>query len=398
MLRGRRGKDALIALAVAAIAALVMAPNWTAPTFWETDGLFYEAQKEEVEGKPREEALRGVFASGLGAELRREERDLPYAERDVENREWVQFSARFYRRRWTVPVAAAAIDPLFGVDSLEKVALAGFVAAAVLLFLLLRRRFGTLVSFGVTVACLLLPPLRHAGTEPSTDSWGLALVIAGLLCASLAVERGRRWLVPWLLVVLALSFTRDLTVVLVIAAAWLAFRLRTRTAVALAAGGVLAALPAPLIAGTPFRENLAYVIEDFRVPTHTSWGFVLSHYPGQLLSVIGDDLSYPFDFSFPPPMVGALLLVLAGFAAVAFLAPRGDPFFMLMQAALAGGVVTILLSINFSNWRLELAMLPPAAVGVALLAERALSALSRHRREAATRRVPPPPRPATPAA
>lgn len=377
MLSGRRGKDALIALAVAILAALILSPDWRQPTFWETDGLFYEAQKEEVEGTPRMQALHQVFASHLADELKREERDIAPADRKVKSERWIEYSARFYRRRWTVPIAAAAVTPVFGHNALEKVALAGFVAVAALLFLLLRRRFGLGVSVGVTLACILLPPLRHAGTEPSTDSWGLALLIAGLLCASLAVERDSRWLIPWTLVVVVLSFTRDLTVVLVLAAAWLAIRTRGRTAIALAGTGLLASLPAPLIAGTPVRENLAYVIDGYEVPRDASWGFVLSHYPGQLADVIGRDLAYPFDFAFPPPMVLALLLALAGFAAILLLAPKGDPFFGLMHGAFAGGLLSILISINFTNWRLELACLPAAAVGVALLAERLLALPSR---------------------
>jgi hypothetical protein len=184
-------------------------------------------------------------------------------------------------------------------------------------------------------------------------------------------------------------------VVLVLAAGWLAVKTRTRTAIALAGSGLIASLPAPLIAGTPLRENLAYVIDDYAVPHDASWGFVLSHYPSQMLDVIGRDLTYPFDFSFPPPMLLALLLALAGFAALALLAPRDDPFYALMRAALVGGALTILVSINFTNWRLELALLPPAAVGVALLAERATSILRRASRRAVDRQPATPP-PATP--
>lgn len=375
MLSGRAKKDVLVALLVAVLATLLMGSNWTASTFWEVDGLFYEAQKNEVEGQPREQALHSVFASDLATQSKEEEVGEPPRLRRTGNPEWVEYSARFYRRRWAVPVAAAAITPVFGDESLKIVTLLGFVASAVLLYLLLRLRFSMAISFGVAVACMLLPPLRHAATEPSTDSWGLALLIAGLICASLTIGRGRRWLIPWVAVVFVLSFTRDLTIVLIIGAAWLAIRLRTRDSVALLVGGVLASLPAPLVAGAPFRENLAYVIDDYRIPNDTSWGFVLGHYPEKLLSVIGDDLHYPFDFTYPEPMLLALALVLAGFAALLVAPSRGDSFFALMRAAFVGGLVTILLSVNFTNWRLELAMLPAAAVGVALLARYVVSAI-----------------------
>jgi hypothetical protein len=375
MLKRRPGRDVLVALAVGLFAALVMASNWTAPTFWESDGLFYEAQKQEVEGVPRWQALHSVFASDLASQLKEAESDEPPRLRRIGNPAWVNYSSRFYRRRWAIPVAAAAVDPVFGVDSLKRIASLGFVAAAVLLYLLLRRRFGMLISSGVAVGCLLLPPLRHAGTEPSTDSWGLALLCAGLICASLTVDRGRRWLIPWVAVVVVLSFTRDLTMVLVVAAAWLAFRQRARTAVALVGSGLLASIPAPLVAGAPFRENLAYVIDDYRVPHDTSWGFLLGRYPGRLVDVIGEDLAYPFKFAIPYPMVLALLLVLAGFVALVVLRGRGDSFVTLMRGAFVGGVLTIVLSINFTNWRLELALLPAAAVGVAMLVQRLLAAI-----------------------
>jgi hypothetical protein len=391
MLKRRPGRDLLVALAVGLFAALVMASNWTAPTFWESDGLFYEAQKQEVEGVPRWQALHSVFASDLASQLKEAESDEPPRLRRIGNPAWVNYSSRFYRRRWAIPVAAAAVDPLFGTDSLKRIASLGFVAAAVLLYLLLRRRFGMLISSGVAVGCLLLPPLRHAGTEPSTDSWGLALLCAGLICASLTVDRGRRWLIPWVATIVVLSFTRDLTIVLVAAAAWLAFRQRTRTAVALLGSGVLASIPAPLVAGAPFRENLAYVIADYRVPHDTSWGFLLGRYPGRLVDVIGEDLAYPFKFAIPYPMVLALLLILAGFVALVVLPGRGDSFVTLMRGAFVGGVLTIVFSINFTNWRLELALLPAAAVGVAMLAQLLLAAIPPGRADFLRAAADPPP-------
>jgi hypothetical protein len=390
-------RDILVALAVGAVAALLMFHRWGPPTYWESDGLFYEAQKHEVEGQPRQAALREVFASSLASELKSQEADEPASQRNISNPEWVHYSARFYRRRWAIPAAAAALDPLFGVDSLKNVALLGYVAATALLYLLLRCRFGTRLSMGIALASLLLPPVRHAAAEPSTDSWGLALLIAGLICAWLVIDRGKRWLAPWVLVILVLSFTRDLTIVLVITACWLAFRLRTRASIALALTGIAASIPAPLVAGAPFRENLAYVIDDFRVPTDTSWSYVLSHYPGGLLDVVRHDFTYPFDFSFPPPMVFGLLVILASFLTLVMLPARGDPFISLMRAALAGGAITILLSINFTNWRLELAMLPSAAVGLALLIQLAMARLRPEGQGGATGVGPSQePRPATP--
>jgi len=371
-------RDLLIALALGAVAALAMFQYWGAPThFLDPDALFYQAQTEEVRGTPRVEALRRVFASDLATQLRRAERDLPRRLRTADNREWVEYSARFYRRRWTVPAAAAALTPALGDEALETVALLGYVAGTMLLYLLLRRRFRPLVSGAVTVASLGLPPLRLIASLGLTDSWGLALLIAGLLCASLALEHGRRWLLPWIAVTLLLSFTRDFTIVLVAAAAWTAISQRTRIAAALAVSGLLASVPAPLIAGAPLRENLAYVIEGYHIPADTSWGFIASHYPGQLLDVIGEDLTYPLEFAFPAsiPMFAELLVIVLGAVALIAMRRRGDPFFGLMRGALAGGALTILISINYTGWRLELAMLPAVAVGVAMLAEYLLGRL-----------------------
>lgn len=353
---------------VAAIAALSVFGQWRAPTVWEPDGLFYEAQKREVMGQSPAAARQAVFTGPL-AEMVGEEDDLAPALRRVGNPEWVEYSSRFYRRRWTVPAVAAGIDGVAGDEAIKRVALLGYVAAIVMLYLLLRRRFAVGLSATVALGCVLLPPLRYVAADPGTDSWGVALLAAGLACGSLALDRGRRWLLPWVAIVLLLSFTRDLTAVLVVAAAWVALRSRTRQAAWLAGSALLASIPAPLIAGVSVRENLAYVIDDFRIPADSSWAHVAEHYPGSLLDLIGANLSYPLEHSFPPLMFLFLLLALVGALALIF-APlaRGDAFYSLMRGALIGGALTLFLSINATGWRLELALLPSLAVGVAIAA------------------------------
>jgi hypothetical protein len=109
------------------------------------------------------------------------------------------------------------------------------VALGPVLYLLLNLRFGRVVSAAASAACLLLPPVREFARGPGTDSWGLTLLVVGLLSAMLLRERGLRWLPVWIAVVLALSFTRDATVVLVLATGWLAFRKRDRRSVLVAA-------------------------------------------------------------------------------------------------------------------------------------------------------------------
>src|SRR5690349_6004746 len=119
-------KDILVCLVVGLIAALFMGSNWTAPTFWEADGLYYEAQKLEVEGLPREQALHKVFfTSHLADRLDAEELEEPPGQRSALDPRWVEYSSRFYRRRWAVPVAAAAITPVFGDESMKIVTLLG---------------------------------------------------------------------------------------------------------------------------------------------------------------------------------------------------------------------------------------------------------------------------------
>src|SRR5205823_3701606 len=107
---------------------------------WGTDSVFYEAQVLELEGADAAEARRQAIAVYAGAGASEDEL------RPFRNERWVSESARNYRRRWAVPVAAAAASPIFGDRSLLLVSLAGYVATGIALFALLRRRFGQLPS------------------------------------------------------------------------------------------------------------------------------------------------------------------------------------------------------------------------------------------------------------
>ena len=361
-------KDSVRALVLGVIAAVMMFQYWGPPSrFLDVDTLYYEAQAKEVTGTPRLTALHSVFASDLATELKEVEASLPPSERNVGNREWAEYSAQFYRRRWTIPVAAAALNPVFGTESLETLSLLGYVAATMLLYLLLRRRFSPFVSAIVTLGCLLVPSFRLAASDGTTDTWGLTFLIAGLICAALVLERGRQWLLPWFVTVVVISFTRDLTPVLVAAAATVALQQRTRISLGLFATGVLAAIPAPLFTSAPLRESLAFSIEGFNVPADSSWSFIISHYPGQLWEVFSHDLTYPLDFAFPLPMFVELLVILGGIAALFITPARGDGFTWMMRGAFLGGVITVSLAALYSTWKLELSMLPAIAFGVALL-------------------------------
>ena len=367
-LSGRTGIDALAVAALVAFGALLMAPEWGGRVEYSPDGLFYEAQKLEIQGHGREESLDRVFSSPIARPVKRSESDLPPESRRFRDPDWVQYSSRFYRRRWMVPALSAALDPALHKHSLETVSLVGYVLFGPLLYALLRRRFDWGTSLVVTAGCLLLPPLRENSVAPLTDSWGLSLEAAGLLAAMMVLDRDSLWLPLWLLAVLALSFTRDNTMVLVAAVAWVALRERSRRAIALAAGGILASLPAPLLFGASVRENLAYVFEDFRIPSDTSWGFILGEYPSKLKDLIRSDLGYPLGIDyhgFPPIMVLVAIIAFVGLVVVLSGIANSDRLYILHRGAAAGGLLTLLVSVNASQFRLELVLLPPAAIGVA---------------------------------
>jgi hypothetical protein len=342
---------------------------------WAPDSLFYLAQKREVQGVPRSAALREVFASPGAAELKRGERDLPPRLRRIDNPAWQAYSSRFYRRRWTVPILAAALEPLVGKRSIEDPSLLGWALLAPLLFLLLRRRFAPALAAAVSVFCSVLPPLFFVGPVPTTDLLALSLLVGGLLVAWQVRSRGMRWIAAWVLVVLVLSFTRDANVVLIAAVGWLALRERSRRAVVLLASGILASLPAPLLFSAPVRDNLAYTFNAYRIPTDTSWGTILGEYPHHLATVVRYDLEYPLDSGVPVIAFVMGVVVVAGLVKLYARSDRDDPLLILARGAGVGGLVTLLLTVNYSNGRLELVLVPSIAAGVALVGEQVAARL-----------------------
>lgn len=376
----RISRDALCVLTLLLIGLAIAVPLALQRPYWSPDGLFYEAQKKEVQGASAQQARREVWAGDAAAQLKRAERDLPPGLRRVDNPAWVEYSAQNYRRRWTVPALAAALDPVAGERSLGLVSLLGFVAFGPALFLLLRRRFAPASAIGATLPMVVMPPLLTQAPSAGTDTWGLTLLTVGLLLALLVRDRGPRWLAGWIAAVLLLSFTRDATAILVIAAAWLAFQERSRRMVAVLATGIAAALPAPLLFSLPLREHLAYVFNDLRIPTDTRWSAILGEYPSALVELVRSDLRYPLETAVPPYTMVLGVLALAGLATVVAHAVRGDRFARYMTAAGAGGLLMILAVPDPTDLRLELVLLPVAATGVALLAER----FSRWRSDART--------------
>ncbi len=365
-----RRRDALLCGVLLCLGLALALPQLWRPIQWNPDALFYQAQTRELLGESRSDALHHVFASELAARSDAGEQHLPPRLRYTDNPVWVDYSSRFYRRRWTVPAMAAALTPLAGDNSLEDVSLLGLVLVAPLAYLLLRARCGRPASLAAAAFCELLPPLSSLAPHPNVDAWGLALLFAALLIAQRGVaDRGPRWLPVWVLSILALSFTRDAAVVALSAVAWLAFRERSRLMLVTTLTGVIAALPAPIIFSAPLRENLAYVMNNFRIPADTRWSSILHKYPSQLWKVVEEDLRYPKTAADPVLAFAMGAVVVAGLAVLLFARHRGGSLSVLARGSLVGAAATILVSVNITGLRLELAFVPAVAVGVALLVE-----------------------------
>jgi len=374
-------RTAIVAVLVGVVVAVVAAPGFVKLDEPNSDGLFYELEKLRVQGHSEAEATRTVFEGPLARQTAAIEDDPD--EPRVLDPAWVEYSKRFYRRRWLVPALAAAVEPIVGDEpgrALRVASLLGYLLLAPVLFLLLRRRFSTWLSAGLAVACTLAPPVYKWSLGMRVDSWGLTLEALGLLAAVLVKDLGRRWLALWVAAIAALSITRDSAAILLPAVAWLLIVERDdpdarRTNLTLLATGLLAALPAFILGGTPVRDNLAYVISGYEVPDESSWSFVASGYLDQLWRTVSTDLTYPVDFAAPVAVVLYAGLALAAAALVALVArpSRGDPYFSLMKAAIPGCVVLLLLANNPQAYRLELVLVPVAAVGLAVLAMRLLA-------------------------
>jgi hypothetical protein len=366
----------ILAVLVGAVVALVAVPGFVKLDEPNSDGLFYEVQRLQVEGHSEAEATRIVFDGAIARQTAAIE-DEPSHPR-VLDPAWVEYSKRFYQRRWLVPVLAAGLAPVVGEHpgrALRVASLIGYLLVAPVLFLLLRRRFSPWLSAGLAVACTLAPPVYKWSLGMRVDSWGLQLEALGLLAAVLVKDLGRRWLALWVLAIAALSITRDATAILLPAVLWLVFverrdREATRTNLALLGTGLAAALPAFVLGGTPVRDNLAYVIAGYNIPDSSSWSYVASGYFDQLWRTISTDLTYPVDFSAPVAVVlyAGLALAVGALVALVIRPSRGDPYFSLTKAAIPGCIVLLLLANNPQAYRLELVFVPIAAVGLAVLA------------------------------
>jgi hypothetical protein len=356
----------VIALAAAGLVVVSCVHVWSAardPVRWTPDALYYEARMLELRGTGHDQALRETFTGPISAKLRASD------PQKTGNAKWVKYNEPFYERRVAVPLAGAALYPAAGKRSLLYLSLAGYVAAVLALFGLLLLRFRLEIAAAVSAATIFLPPLVHHSSFPLTDSWGLALEIGAFAFALLAFERGRRWLVPWVLTIALLSFVRDTTWIPIAAVAWCALRQRSRISLELLVSGLLAAVPALLLFTAPVRDLLALLVNQSQVPSDTSWSFIIRHYPHAVVELVRANVG----FLRRGEWYTAFYLV-GGVAALALFARkrRGEGAWpSLLTAGAVAALGYVLAAPVFSAFRLELVFVPMAAFGLALATDRA---------------------------
>ncbi|HET6998434.1 MAG TPA: hypothetical protein VFI03_07565 [Solirubrobacterales bacterium] len=379
-----RLSDRRAVLLLLAVGLLLAVPGLVLQGDPNSDGLFYEVQAKELQGASHAQAMHEVFDSERAREAAAIE-DEPSGAYRVLNPVWQEFSAQFYERRWLVPGLAIGVGAVTGESvqtAVKTVSMLGYALLGAMLFLLLRRRFGVATSIVGALGCLLLPPLYRWSFGQFVDSWGLLLETLGLLALVLVADRGLRWLPLWIGAMLLLSITRDATMILGIAAVWLAVAqwrnrdLLRRNAWILGAGAA-AAFPALLLGGAPVQENLSYIYAGYNIPTDTSWAHVIAGYPDQLWATIHGNLTYPLDRGKAGLVLYAVVAV--AIAAIAFVVvrrPRGDTYWLTAHGAILGCVVLLLVANNPQGYRLELVFVPAIATGFAIVLTR-LQALSR---------------------
>jgi hypothetical protein len=355
-------REAVALVALVALACGVAASEWRSDFQWKPDSLFYRSQVLRIQGVAKDEALRRVFQGPLAAPRREREASLSPAERKVSNPAWVQYSSRFYERRWVVPLVAAAFDPVLGTRGLLAASLLGYVLVAPFLYLLLRLFFPIWIALLAAGLCLLLQPLRYWAGLPLTDSFGVAVECLALAAGVLVLTRGARWLPLWILSCLVLSFTRDASVIAVTGAVAVSLWKPTRRSVLLALTGIAASLPAPLAFGAPLRQSIAYTLNGFTPPANPTWDFVSHHYLSGAHSLVKNNLHWlghhPID---------AVLLV-GGFCCLVLLRAGTAKTRLFVYGAAIAAIALDLLEPNYTAFRLELLFVPFAALGLAAAA------------------------------
>ena len=198
-----------------------------------------------------------------------------------------------------------------------------------------------------------------------TDVCGMTLEAVAAAAALCAVERSTRWIAVWVVALIALSITRDSSVFLVLGSVWVAVRSRSRRTLIVAATGVAAAAPVPLLLGAPAREEMACIFSKFYEPPNDSWGWVASRYWANGLDPL---MRTNIQYLQAHPLT-ALYLV-GGYLGLFLTRSRGDPFFRFFRAAAVGSILLDALEPNYTAFRLELRVVPIAAAGLAVTVDR----------------------------
>ena len=97
--------------------------------------------------------------------------------------------------------------------------------------------------------------------------------------------------------------------------------------------------------------------------TTPTWSFIVDRYVGGLKDVVKSDLSFLAEHPF------VALVMVGGTMAVALLRPAGPPR-TLIWAAVPAAFAYVLIAPNNTEFRLELAFLPLAALGLGATAAR----------------------------
>src|SRR3954453_20377988 len=103
----------ILALIVGGIVAVVAAPGFVKLDEPNSDGLFYEVQRLQVQGHSEAQATREVFGGAIAPHTAQIE-DTPSHEVRVLDPAWVKFSKQFSERRCLVPGVAATLPPIVG--------------------------------------------------------------------------------------------------------------------------------------------------------------------------------------------------------------------------------------------------------------------------------------------
>jgi hypothetical protein len=364
----------VVALVLIVCAVAVLALKWADEVIWSPDALFYQSRVQQIRGASEEEALHKVWDGPLAAGFRSDDSLRARADQALADPRWIPESYDLYARRWTVPVLAAAVYPIFGVDSLEAINIFGALVFAVALFGLLRLRFDPLASSVGVAAVLAWPDLRWAFL-PLSDAWGLAMLTVTFVIAIKALDKWSwGWLAAWIAAILVLSVTRELTPLPVLGAAAVAIVYRWKEPAILAVTGILATLPSQLaFQGKSLNWGFAYAFSGNRIPTDTSWGFVLDHYWTALETGTRQSIDYLFAanpvylesawplWPFTVPLFIGLIIMLAASSAT-----PGDPYLPFIRGAFVGEILFLLIGPTFQDLRYEFPLLPMSAVGIAL--------------------------------